>query len=74
MKLLCRLRGHRPGGRQIMNRVMCFTRCTRCGADLVRHEGFWGPVPKGFRIVWKAAEDGHRGQIPPPPPQEEEGA
>ena len=52
-----------------MNRGQCFTRCTRCGADLVRREGFWGPVPKGFRIVWKAADDGRRGDIGPPPPE-----
>jgi uncharacterized C2H2 Zn-finger protein len=52
-----------------MNRGQCFTRCSRCGADLVRRKGFWGPVPKGFRIVWKAPEDGRRGDIGPPPPE-----
>lgn len=30
-----------------------FGRCTRCAVDMMRREGSWKTVPKGFRIVWR---------------------
>jgi CheY-like chemotaxis protein len=57
MNLLCSIRGHRPGDRQITNQGTRFSRCVRCGADLVRLNGAWAPPPKGQRIVWKGADE-----------------
>lgn len=50
--LLCRLGRHDgdPHGR--WNGGYCFTRCRRCGRDMVRSAfGEWH-VPKGYRVVW----------------------
>jgi CheY-like chemotaxis protein len=56
MTLLCRLKGHDPDPDEVCNAGRCFTRCRRCGQDLVKEGDAWQPVPKGFRIVWKAAD------------------
>lgn len=54
--LLCALRGHKPDAAIARwNRGHCFSRCRRCGRDLVRTAyGGW-EVPKGYRIVWHPA-------------------
>lgn len=54
MSFACRLKGHDPSPDEICNGPRCFTRCRRCGADLVKQGDAWHPVPKGFRIVWPA--------------------
>ncbi len=53
MILLCRIGRHSaaPGSRY--NHGLTFSRCRRCGADLVRSDRDWELVPKGFRVVWK---------------------
>ena len=53
--ILCALRGHVPAGDQIEHRGISFTRCRRCGADLVRKRGAWQAVPRGYRVVWRPA-------------------
>lgn len=53
MSLVCRLKGHDPSPDEVCNGGRCFTRCRRCGADLVKEEDGWQPVPKGYRVVWK---------------------
>jgi CheY-like chemotaxis protein len=54
MSMLCALRGHAPGPHQVSNRGYTFAICRRCGADLILRNEAWQPVPKGYRIVWKA--------------------
>jgi hypothetical protein len=65
--LLCRLTGHRAQSRTVRNAGQHFSRCMRCRADLVEQDGRWTLAPKGFRIVWKAAE------APPAPTQDSAG-
>jgi CheY-like chemotaxis protein len=55
--ITCAIRGHAPGAEQSRNGGLTFARCRRCGADLVRKEGVWHPVPRGYRVVWRAAAD-----------------
>jgi len=54
--LICQLAGHSadPAGAR-WNAGICFGRCVRCDQDLVRSAtGTWR-VPKGYRVVWRAA-------------------
>jgi hypothetical protein len=54
MSLLCSLGLHRPEGVPRWNDGYYFTKCGRCGRDLVRTAyGRWD-VPRGYRIVWQA--------------------
>jgi CheY-like chemotaxis protein len=57
MNILCSVRGHEPSPNEVCNGGHCFTRCKRCGAELIKEGSGWRPVPKGFRIVWKEAEE-----------------
>jgi len=57
MTIACRLKGHDPSPDETCNGGRCFTRCRRCGADLVSSGGEWHKVPKGYRVVWKPAEE-----------------
>jgi hypothetical protein len=54
MRLWCALAGHAPdAGLATWNIGYCFSRCERCGRDIVRTgEGRW-KVPHGYRIVWR---------------------
>lgn len=54
--LLCSLGWHSPG-RTRWNRGLCFSRCRRCGRDLVRKDSGGWRVPKGFRVVWRSSRD-----------------
>jgi hypothetical protein len=50
---LCALGRHRPEPLARWNEGYYFTRCARCGRDLVRTAyGRWHP-PKGYRVVWQ---------------------
>jgi hypothetical protein len=54
MLLLCDLGWHRPEPVARWNSGYYFTRCARCGKDLVRTAyGRWH-VPRGYRVVWQA--------------------
>lgn len=44
-----------PGG--VRNQGFDFSRCRRCGRDMVRTSSRWRPVPRGFRVVWKRGPD-----------------
>lgn len=56
-KLLCALEGHRAEPRGQWNRGYCFSRCARCGRDMIRlGSGQW-QVPKGYRVVWKRKDE-----------------
>ena len=56
MSILCELTGHRASENRIRNAGHHFARCTRCNADLVERESRWTTAPKGYRIIWRAAE------------------
>lgn len=81
--LLCRMGRHKPEPVARWNDGYYFSRCRRCGADLVRTVyGRWEP-PKGFRVVWRssrpegalgadlieAVEIGAESPAPAPPPE-----
>ena len=54
MTLFCKLGLHRAGRAARGNGGYHFTRCSRCGRDLVRKgRGLWH-VPRGQRVVWQA--------------------
>lgn len=53
MPLLCDLGWHRPDPIARWNDGYYFSKCSRCGRDLVRTAfGQW-QVPKGYRVVWQ---------------------
>jgi hypothetical protein len=54
VKLFCSIGGHSASEQRMRNAGHHFARCTRCGIDLVEHEGRWSTAPKGFRIIWKS--------------------
>lgn len=54
LPLLCELGWHRPRPLARWNNGYYFTKCSRCGCDLVRTTyGGW-QEPQGFRVVWQA--------------------
>lgn len=54
MSLICELGWHRPRRVARWNNGYYFTRCSRCGRDLVRTAyGRWHE-PHGYRVVWQA--------------------
>lgn len=57
MSLLCTLTSHAAVGSVMGNQGFAFSRCHRCGSDLVRSlnssEGGWQEVPVGFRVSWR---------------------
>lgn len=55
MSLVCKVRRHSAASTVISNAGYNFTRCTRCGVDLLELHGVWSLAPKGFRIVWKVS-------------------
>jgi len=59
MGIACKLMGHAVDSSAIMwNDRMSHSRCTRCGAHLVRRGRRWRDVPRGYRVVWRAAMPG----------------
>ncbi|MCW3836691.1 hypothetical protein ACFQ1E_12565 [Sphingomonas canadensis] len=80
MTLLCSVAGHTAETTHHHNQGLDFTRCHRCGCDLIRPEadGEWTEVPKGFRVVWRefgrtgdaASVAARMGRMAPPPRRE----
>ena len=72
MRILCHIHSHQPGCSGTWNQGFCFSRCERCGSDLIRSGGGWEPVPQGHRVVWKSGphrhslQDGFRRGVPVP--------
>lgn len=60
MTLLCNLAGHAPAPVDLENQGFAFSRCRRCGDDLIRSAAApaarWTVVPEGFRVAWRAAD------------------
>ena len=58
MGLLCSLRGHKADAQSaVWNGGICFGKCTRCGADLVRTIKDRWQVPRGYKVVWRAKSE-----------------
>lgn len=53
MPLVCTVFGHIVGSTRHRNQGLEFGICHTCGCDLIRGEGEWTEVPKGFRVVWR---------------------
>lgn len=53
MSIKCLLTGHRPVPSDIWNDGYYFTRCACCEREMIGRGGFWEPVPRGYRVVWK---------------------
>lgn len=54
MPVLCQLGWHLPQPLARWNDGYYFTRCRRCGSDLIRTlYGRW-QIPRGFRVVWQS--------------------
>ena len=69
VSLLCSLGRHRPAALPRWNDGFYFTRCERCGQDLVRTAFTGWHVPEGYRVVWSATPPVERpdvGLIPQP--------
>jgi hypothetical protein len=60
MGLICVAADHRAGGGERYNSGYYFSRCSRCGCDLIRtgRQG-WRSVPRGYAVVWKAGRHSH---------------
>ena len=57
--LRCRWGRHKPDPVARWNHGYYFSRCRRCGVDLVRTDyGRWEP-PRGFRVVWRSSRPEH---------------
>ncbi len=57
MGLFCQLTGHRARPMPTWNRGYYFSRCRRCGADLIRTAfGRWEEA-RGFRVVWSPGRE-----------------
>jgi hypothetical protein len=54
MSLICRAAGHIASAKFIENAGHRFSKCRRCGRDLIDLDGIWSTPPGGFRVVWKA--------------------
>jgi hypothetical protein len=59
MKLICTIRGHRAAAGEIYNGGYHFSRCERCGEDMIRSGRSWKTVPQGHRVVWKSGPAWH---------------
>ncbi len=66
--LLCSLGWHAAEKGALWNEGYYFSRCQRCGSDLIRTTYSGWEVPRGFRVVWKprpAEPDAESGPVEP---------
>ncbi len=56
MRLVCKLNRHRAASTEITNQGIRFTRCSKCGSDLIKRatDVRWRAVPKGYVVRWRA--------------------
>jgi hypothetical protein len=59
MSLLCAIGGHEAAPREVYNGGYYFSRCRRCGEDMIRAGAGWDLVPEGHRVVWKSGRHNH---------------
>jgi hypothetical protein len=60
--LMCRIRGHAAEEQQTWNEGYFFSRCRRCGRNLIRTSGGWLPTPSRYQVAWRSGQ--HRHAIP----------
>lgn len=53
MALPCIAGRHEVAPGEVRNQGFGFSRCQRCGRDMVRSKREWRTVPRGFRVVWR---------------------
>ena len=54
MPIFCSLGFHRAGPDEVWNKGWYFSRCERCGSDLIRTASGKWHVPKGRKVVWRS--------------------
>lgn len=59
MSLLCALGGHEAAPDEVYNGGYYFSRCRRCGLDMIRCGAAWRMVPGGHRVVWRSGRRQH---------------
>jgi hypothetical protein len=59
MSILCAFSGHEAGRAETYNSGYWFSRCRRCGCDMIRSGAEWSTVPPGHRVVWKEGRHSH---------------
>jgi len=59
MGILCGILGHGPADTGLWNEGYFFTRCRRCSCDLIRTDGSWTPLPRGYQVSWKTGFHRH---------------
>lgn len=56
----CHLTAHAPASISFQNQGFAFTRCRRCGEDLIRSaaapKARWSAVPNGLRVAWRDSD------------------
>lgn len=57
MGIRCVAGRHAAAPGEVRNQGFDFSRCRRCGRDMVRTSNRWRLVPRGFRVVWKRGPD-----------------
>jgi hypothetical protein len=63
MGLMCTIGCHEAAAREVYNCGYHFSRCRRCGRDMIRAGAAWSLVPEGHRVAWKAGRQSH--SVPP---------
>lgn len=63
MSMLCKMGGHEAERGETWNAGFYFSRCRRCGTDMIRSGAGWETVPEGHRVSWK--KGWHRHSIEP---------
>ncbi|MBV8688368.1 MAG: hypothetical protein JOZ90_15775 [Alphaproteobacteria bacterium] len=59
MSILCAIGGHEAGAGEVYNCGYWFSRCRRCGRDMIRSGASWDLVPDGHRVVWRIGRGSH---------------
>jgi hypothetical protein len=57
--MLCALGGHEAAAAETYNSGYYFSRCRRCGRDMIRSGAAWHDVPRGHKVVWKPGRHSH---------------
>ena len=53
MPVRCIVGQHAAAPGEVHNQGFGFSKCRRCGRDMVRSMHEWQIVPRGFRVVWR---------------------
>jgi len=59
MGMMCGMLGHKADGMGVWNEGYFFGRCRRCARDLIRTDGSWTPVPRGYQVSWRSGFHRH---------------